>query len=344
MTSAAPRSGCPRVSVILPVRDEEAFLPEALASLSSQTEQSFEILAIDDGSRDKTSQILDNHPDPRLRVLRQPPTGIVAALNHGLAQARAPYVARMDADDLAAPERLGLQAAFLDANPGVGLLASRVEYLGDRDASRGLALWLEWTNSLLTPAAIACERFVESPLVHPSVMFRRTLIEQHGGYRDGDFPEDYELWLRWLEAGVAMTKLDAPLLRWRDRPDRLTRTDPRYSVDAFFRTKAPFLSNWLARHNPHHPDVVIWGAGRVTRRRLAPVLAQGLAVQAWVDIDPKKIGWNIEGAPVIAPSSLPPPGGAFVLVAVGKRGARSLIESELRRQGYTPGIDYLFCA
>ena len=333
-----------RISVLLPIYNEEAHLAAALASLSDQTETNFEILAVDDGSTDGSPQILADCPDPRLRVIRREQAGIVAALNDGLAQARAPYIARMDADDVARPDRLRLQADFLDAHPEVGLVASRVDYLGDREAHRGLALWLDWTNNLRSPEAIARERFVESPLVHPSVMFRRELFERHGGYRDGPFPEDYELWLRWLEAGVRMAKLGEPLLQWRERPERLTRTDPRYSVDGFFRAKAPYLARWLAEHNPHRPKVIVWGAGRVTRRRLAPVLAEGLEVQAWVDIDSKKIGWSLEGVPVIAPGSLPSPGDAFVMVAVGKRGARELIETELRRQGYEPGRDCLFCA
>jgi glycosyltransferase involved in cell wall biosynthesis len=335
-----------RVSVILPVRDEERFLAEALASLFAQTEPNFEIVAVDDGSADATSRILAEHAarNSRLRVIRQERQGIVAALNNGLAHSRAPYVARMDADDVCAPARLRRQADFLDAHPDIGLVASQVDYLGDHEANRGLALWLDWTNGLTSPEAIARERFVESPLVHPSVMFRRDLVEQFGGYRDGAFPEDYELWLRWLEAGVRMAKLDEPLLTWRERPERLTRTDARYSVEAFFRCKAPYLARWLAAHNPHHPKLIVWGAGRVTRRRLAPLLGQGLEVQAWVDIDPKKIGWRIEGAPVIGPPSLPRPEAAFVLVGVGKRGARELIEAELRSLGYEAGVHCLFCA
>ncbi len=328
----------------MPVRNGGRHLREALHSLFRQTEPSFEVIAVDDGSTDHTSRILAEENDPRLHVVRQEHEGIVAALNAGLARASAPYIARMDADDIAHPERLRVQADYLDRHPGVGVVASRAAYLGDRTANRGLALWLEWSNALSTHDAIARERFVESPLVHPTVMFRHELVEPHGGYRAGGFPEDYELWLRWLEAGVRFEKLEQTLLSWREHPDRLTRTDPRYSVEAFFRAKAPYLARWLAVHNPHHPKVTVWGAGRVTRRRLAPVLAQGLEVEAWVDIDPDKIGWRVDGAPVIAPVDLPPPGEAFVLVAVGKRGARALIEAELSGRGCELGLDTLFCA
>ena len=339
----AAAGGLPRVSVVMPVRDGADHLQESLRSILQQTEPAFELIAVDDGSLDETACILDEHPDTRLRVVRRPREGIAQALNAGLAIARAPYVARMDADDIAHPDRLRRQADYLDDHLEVGLAAARARYLGDRDANRGLALWLDWSNALDTHEAIARERFVESPLVHPTVMFRRALVDSHGGYRSGDFPEDYELWLRWLEAGVRMAKLPQSLLDWRERPQRLTRTDPRYSVDAFFRMKAPYLARWLEARNPHHPRVVIWGAGRVTRRRLTPLLA-GLEVEAWVDIDPKKIGWLVDSAPVVAPAELPPPDEAFVLVAVGKRGARALIETELRNRGYEVGRTCLFCA
>lgn len=335
-----------KISVILPVFNEAALLGEALDSLFAQSETDFEIVAVDDGSTDGSLALLRAaaERDGRLRVLSQRHGGIVAALNRALAESRGRYVARMDADDVCAPDRLRLQAAFLDRNEGTGLVGSRVRFLGDRAAHEGMARFVDWTNALLTPERIARERFVESPFVHPSVMFRRELAQRHGGYRDGDFPEDYELWLRWLEAGARMEKLDAELLDWRERPERLTRTDPRYSVDAFFRTKAPFLARYLAAANPSHPKAVIWGAGRTTRLRLRPLFELGVEPQAWIDIDPNKTGWTVQGAPVLSPDDLPGPDRSFVLVAVGKRGARELIEPFLVSKGYRVGETCIFCA
>ena len=335
-----------RVSVVMPVYNEADLLGEALASLSRQTERDFEIVAVDDGSTDATWSVLQDWAwrDRRLRAVRQEHAGIVAALNRGLAEARGRYIARMDADDTAHPDRLRLQADYLDRHPETGLVACRAEYLGDARRNRGLALFVEWTNSLVSAEEIAAYRFVESPLVHPTVMFRRELVERYGGYRDGPFPEDYELWLRWLEAGVRMEKLPRALVGWRDRPRRLTRTDPRYSVEAFFRVKAPYLARWLAAHNPHHPDVVVWGAGRTTRKRLRYLTELGVRVKAYVDIDPRKIGYRIAEAPVIPPEELPGPGECFVLQYVGSRGAREDVEQRLEEKGYRRCRDYLPCA
>ena len=323
------------------MRNGEPHLATALDSLFAQTDSEFEIIAVDDASTDQTVAILNQRSvgDKRLRVLSTPPgsgQGIVAALNVGISAAKGRYIARMDADDICHPERLRLQAEYLDANAAVGLVASRVQFVGDRQAQRGLALFVDWTNELLTPVDIARSRFVETPIIHPSVMFRRQLIQLHGGYHCGDFPEDYELWLRWLDRGVQFAKLPQVLLEWTDRPDRLTRTDFRYAPESFFRVKAPYIARWLATNNPAHPQVIVWGAGRTARLRFRWLAAEGVEPTAYVDIDPKKIGWKIAGVPVISADDIPAE--AFVLIYVGKRGARRLIEDCL---GDRP---YLACA
>jgi len=314
----------------LPVRNGETCLSAALDSLFAQTDSDFEIIAVDDASTDQTRAILNQRSvgDTRLRVLSTEPSsgqGIVAALNLGISAATGRYIARMDADDICHPERLRLQAEYLDVHAAVGLVASRVQFAGDRQAQRGLALFVDWSNDVLMPGDFARSRFVETPVIHPSVMFRRQLIQLHGGYRCGDFPEDYELWLRWLEAGVEFAKLPQALLEWTDRPDRLTRSDSRYAPDAFFRVKAPYTARWLAANNPAHPQVVVWGAGRTARLRFRWLAAEGVEPTAYVDIDPKKIGWKIAGVPVISADEIPHE--AFVLIYVGKRGARQLIEA-----------------
>src|SRR5437867_9556704 len=109
--------GVPRVSVLMPVRDGERFVREAVESILGQTFQNFELLIVDDGSTDATPSILLEFTDPRLVRLRQDRAGLIAALNRGLDLARGEYIARMDADDIALPRRLERQVKFLDGNP-----------------------------------------------------------------------------------------------------------------------------------------------------------------------------------------------------------------------------------
>lgn len=317
----------PAVSVVIPVFNAEKTLATAFESIMAQTETDLEILAIDDHSTDGSGSMLQKiaSRDSRVKVLLNPGRGIVRALQAGLAAVTAPLIARMDADDWSAPDRMEKQARYLKKHPEIGVAGCRVSFGGDIRKSAGYAAHVAWTNRLLDPTEIAINRFVESPLAHPSVMFRSSLVHQLGGYREGEFPEDYELWLRWMEAGVKFGKTPEPLLRWHDPPERASRIDQRYSPSAFYRIKACYLARWLEASNPYHPKVVIVGSGRVTRRRVEILSALGVEVSAYVDIDPKKVGRIHNGAPVIGFDRLPPAGSQFVLSYVGKRGARELI-------------------
>ncbi len=337
----------PSISVVMPVRDAAETLPAALASLRAQTIGEIELIAIDHGSTDATASILANEASifPRARTITVPRESPFAdALNRGVAEARGEWIARMDADDVCRPERFQVQLDFARAHPDLGVVASCVEYGGDVAAQAGYARYVEWTNSLRTHEEIALNRFRESPLAHPSVMIRRDVFERHGGYRAGPFPEDYELWLRWFEAGVRFGKCPEKLLTWNDPPGRLSRTDARYTFAAFYEVKAAYLAHWLARHNPHHPDIIVVGAGRVTRRRVERLMLRGIRVRAWADIDPNIIGLRHHGAPVIHHDALPPPGAAFIVPFVSAIGAPEHIRALLTARGYTPGRDFIEAA
>ncbi len=333
------------ISVVLPARNAAACLPAALESLAAQTFTDFEVLAVNDGSDDggatRAAITAQTARDARFRLVDQPHGGIVSALNAGLAAARGSVIARMDADDVCHPDRLRLQWRHLDAHPELGLVSCRARFGGDPDAARGYLAHLDWANRLLSPEALRLGVFRESPLPHPTVMFRRELLHRLGGYRQGDFPEDYELWLRWLDAGVRMEKLPQALLTWNDPPGRLSRTDRRYDPEAFHRIKAGYLARLLADINPHHPDVIVAGAGRVTRRRAGHLLDHGIRIAAWLDIDPKKIGKTFAGRPVLPLTEAPPPRECFVLPYVASRGATEYLGSVLESRGFVYGRSYL---
>lgn len=336
------------ISVVLPVFNAEPTVERAIASVRAQTFLDWELLVIDDGSTDNTPSVTAAAAvnDSRIRVMSRPHEGLVAALNSGIAAARGALIARMDADDESHPERLAEQRAAFEREPELGLVGCLVEFGGDRTANAGYALHVDWINSLVTPEEIALNRFVESPFAHPSVMFRRELVERFGGYRAGDFPEDYELWLRWIDAGVRTMKVPRPLLRWNDPPARLSRTDPRYSPEAFFRTKALWIARELLRRAEHGESrpLWIWGAGRPTRKRAAHLKTHGLEIAGYIDVDPKKTGRTLAGLPILSPAEIPSPDKAFVLGYVSSRGARDLIRSTLVARNFTEGRDFLMCA
>lgn len=334
----------PRLSVIMPFLNAAPTLRAAAASMFAQTFTDFELIAIDNGSTDGGAAVLTAMGDPRLRLLTEPRRGIVPALNTGLAAAQGEWFARLDADDWSYPERLARQLAFLDAHPGLMFCATQVEFGGDGAAQAGYARYVTWQNTIVTEAQVRLSCFIESPFAHPSWMFHRTLIAAHGPYRDGAFPEDYEMVLRWHAAGVRMAKVPEVLVRWNDPPTRLSRTDPRYHPDTFFALKAAHLAAWLARHNPHHPDVVVWGARPRTRHRAEHVNRHGIRIVGWLDTDPHLVGNAPNGIRVGDWSQAPGPDRAFILTYITNAVARQEIHAELNRRGFVEGETFLHCA
>ncbi len=331
----------PAVSVLLPVRNAAPHLRGCLQSLSGQSLRDFEVVALDDGSRDGSGEILESWAaiDHRFRVFREPACGLVAALNLGLAACRAPLVARMDADDVSHPNRLQLQFEVLDESPEIGVVSCHVRHYPHSGVGEGFKIYEAWLNALVEHEAMARERFIESPLAHPSVMVRSELLYQAGGYCDHDWPEDYDLWLRLFGAGVRFAKIPKPLFFWREHPRRLSRNHTRYTTDAFLRCKAHYLLDGpLAGVD----RVVVWGAGRTGRRISRYLMAGGAPVEAFVDIDPRKIGGVARGRPVLPAADLPAllGNGTVVLAAVASRGARALIRQRLEVLGLAEGADY----
>jgi glycosyltransferase involved in cell wall biosynthesis len=306
------------------VKDAAATLPACLASLLAQSFPDFEVLAADDGSGDASPAILAAAAarDPRVRVLRTGGRGLVAALCSAATAARGALLARMDADDEAHPERFRLQARRLDEDPAVDVLGSLVELVGEGAfRNEGMRAYVDWSNTLVAHEAIAADMLVESPLAHPSVMMRAEVFRGLGGYRAFDGPEDYDLWLRAWRAGFRFAKVPEVLLRWRDAPSRLSRTDPRYAAERFFALKL----DALLEATPPGPGFVIWGGGPIGKGWARALAARGRAVRAFVDVDPRRIGRVIHGAPVLATAEAAVHRDAVHLAAVGSADARRRI-------------------
>ncbi len=329
----------PLVSVVMPCRDAETTVGPAVRCLLAQTLGDLEVLLIDDGSRDRSvlaaREAADG--DPRLRVLPRPREGLVAALNAGLEAARGTFVARMDADDLAPADRLERQVAWADRHPDWWVIGGLVQCFPREEMTEGMRRYEDWLNGVRSPEEVRRDLFVESPLAHPSVIYRRDRVLGIGGYRDGDFPEDYDLWLRVFEAGGPMGKCDALVLQWRDRPDRATRTDPRYGPEAFRRLKAEVLARTFLRGGACQ----VWGAGPEGRRWRRVLRESGVTVRRFFDIDPRKVGRRLgHGEPVLPIEDLPRWRDCPLLVAVGAPGARDQVRGHLQRLGWVETVDF----
>lgn len=241
--------GTPRVSVLMPVYNGEPYLSEAVDSILAQSFADFEFIIVDDGSTDNTWPILQEYAarEPRIVLTRNDANvGLARSLNKGLELAQGEYVARMDADDISLPRRLATQVAFLDEYPDIGVVGSFVQLI-DEDGALG-AVWHYPTM----PGLLLWSLSFHSPLAHPSVVFRRRLVEEVGGYDEALLAnQDRDLWHR-LSSLTRLSNLPDVLLLYRQHPDTISQrqadVQARNSAQAAQRRASSILGSEVPLH------------------------------------------------------------------------------------------------
>lgn len=208
------------------VYNERTYVEKAVQSILGQTYADFEFIIVNDGSTDGSKEALEQYAssDDRIRLVHQENRGLPESLNRGLEMARGSYIARMDADDISHPERFEHQVRFLETNPQVGIVGTQIEKID----SQGQVRW-KWSPPT-HPDAIAWRLFFDTCFCHPTVMARRSLLEELGGYADwAEVGQDYELWTRAvLETRLA--NLPSRLYKARRHGDSATVTDRREQI------------------------------------------------------------------------------------------------------------------
>ncbi len=329
----------PRVAVLMPARDAAHTVRSAARSILRQTLRDLALVVVDDGSSDATPAVLAAlaERDRRVAVVRGPGEGIARALVRGLARCDAEVVARMDADDLAHPRRLERQLAALAASPRLWAVGSQVRAFPRGAVRDGMRRYVAWVNELTTPELARRDLLVEAPLVHPAAAIRRDALARLDGWRDGPFPEDYDLWLRLTEAGGALANVPEPLLLWRESAGRATRRDPRYALANHVALKCGHLRRTVLAGRD---EVALWGAGDTGKTFADALLREGVRTAMFLEVDAKKVGRTVRGAPVHAYAEAERARGLPLLVAVGAPGARPLIRAELAKQGFVEQRDF----
>ena len=328
-----------QLSVLLPCRDAAEHLPTALRSLEMQTSRGFEVVAVDDGSIDGTGTILERWAarEARVKVIHLERLGVTEALQIGSAACAGELLARLDADDVAHPRRFTQQIQLMNERRDLTAVGTHIRYFPSEHVGWGARRYQRWLNGLTDPDSLARDIFVECPIAHPTLMVRRAAFEEVGGYRSNGWPEDYDLILRLHFAGAQLANVPRVLHFWRESKSRASRTDPRYSPEAFRECKINYLRQTFLRNRR---EIAIWGAGRVGKDFARSLSRVGVRVVAFYDIDPRKIGQEIHGAPVRDARTVAQHRDTYLLILVGAAGAREMIRRELDEQGLREPRDY----
>lgn len=329
----------PDISILLPFYNAEKTIERALKSISCQTFKNFECILINNNSTDKSGLIAADfcNRDSRFLMVSEEKQGVVYANNKGLSMAKGRFIARMDADDWSFPDRLSTQFNYLQTHKEYEVVAGRAIYIAHKPNTEGFQRYVNWSNQIVDFQDIQLEQFVESPIINPTVMWRKEVSDLHGSYKNGDFPEDYELWLRWLEKGVKFHKLAQPVIKWYDDDSRLTRIDNRYSDEAFFKIKTSYLAKWLKANNPHHPKVLVWGASKISRKRAKLLEIHGIDISAFIDISIKR---KLDKR-IIYYKDIPSPREIFVLVYLKEETMRINTINFLEDHGFREGENFI---
>ncbi len=330
----------------MPVKSWRATTAEAVDSLLKQTLSTIEILLI---GHDGVEELLRKLPrDPRIRGIAREGEGIVSALNTGLAAARAPFIARMDDDDVAYPERLEAQRQYLLNTSKVDICATRIRFIDESGSTDGVKAgnlrYADWLNILTQPADIANACFTECPMPHPTWMAHQSIWQSLNGYRKFDGPEDYDFILRAMTMGFGLGKPNAILQDWREHPERLTYSDTRYRREAFTRCSA-----WAAAQPSNklglqaERSVWICGTGKHARHWHDALEDLNITVAGFVDIRPSDATRQKRNKPVIDYYDLKTRRSqSLVITALPDPKARQQLKSYFDNQGWLEGQEYIF--
>lgn len=210
------------ISVVLPVYNGASYLEDAVKSVLDQTDVNFELIILNDGSRDCSAEILDQYSDSRIKVIHQSNMGLAATLNKGINLARGNFIARQDQDDLMLPGRLARQLSFLEKYPEVAMVGTWAQIrVGDMPDGR--------MHAHPSSAEVLRTRLLfDNPFVHSSMMIRTDIAQELGGYSEDKLrqpPEDYEFWSR-IARLHKVSNLPEVLTIYREMPASMSRIGP----------------------------------------------------------------------------------------------------------------------
>ncbi len=329
-----------KISILMPFRNTDQFLEEAINSIRHQSYEEWELIAVDDHSTDRSRDIMIGfaETDKRISVLENRGKGIIQALGTAFNQSTGAFITRMDSDDIMRPEKLQSMTSDLRRS-GTGHVAlGQVQYFSDHGISDGYSRYEKWINGLTASGTNFDEIYKECVIPSPCWMVYREDLERCGGFEPDRYPEDYDLTFRFRENGIRCIPSSKVLHLWRDYPTRTSRTSEHYAQNSFLDLKVHYFL--MLDHQPDRP-LALWGAG-FKGKTIAKILIDNKVPFIWLCDNPKKIGRKIYGKEMQAYQVLPALSNPQSIISVANPDAQKNIRQYLGKLGLVAVKDYFF--
>jgi len=327
------------ISILMPVKNAEPYLQDCLQSICAQTEQYWQLVAVNDHSTDNSLLILNEwaKKDSRIEVYNNPGKGIIEALRMAYTKSKGNLISRMDADDkMAAGKIAALKNALLKHGAGyvaVGL----VKYFSADTLGNGYVKYADWLNALTQQANNFTDIYKECVIPSPCWMLYKKDLELCGAFEADVYPEDYDLCFRMYAQNLKVAAVAEILHYWRDYPNRTSRTNDNYADNRFLDLK---LYYFLKLDYQPNQTLCLWGAGDKGKYLAKKLNEQNLDF-TWLCNNPKKTGHTIYGKTLIGLKDAPANDAQYI-IAVAQKNAAKEIEHFLQAKDLVKGKGYYF--
>lgn len=324
----------PAISAVMPVYNGERYVEETIDSVLNQTYDDFEFIIVNDGSTDKTREIIEAYKDERIRLYNLDRNrGVGFASNYGVHKAQGKYIARVDSDDLYHPDRFLLQKKYLDENPDIALVKSLVEYFGDEEVMESERFKTIETivkrdyNSCISSEDISRELYFQPTIPHTTIMIRTEIMKEFG-YEDLRCCEDYNLFFKMNLAGYKMATVTEYLAKTRITDSSITAKHKKLMYESTYYIKKDIINGLFMKGK-----VYLWGAGSFGMLVDEILRDNGLSISGFIDSDSSKQGTKLAGKEVYSPEILKDkvkvivasqPGRASIINALNQAGCKHL--------------------
>ncbi|HLV39001.1 glycosyltransferase family 2 protein [Xanthomarina sp.] len=330
----------PLISILTPFKNTTEFLAECLESIQNQTYSHWELLIIDDGSTDKSYQLVTDfaEQDKRIKLFKNPGEGILPALQFALKKSTGTYITRMDSDDVMTSQKLEILLNNLLQHGKNHLATGLVSYFSEEGIGDGYKSYEAWLNTLTQTGSNYSEIYKECVIPSPCWMVHKDDLLVCEAFNPKDYPEDYDLAFRFYKHHLKVIPCDHVLHLWRDYSSRTSRTHEHYAENYFLKIKLRYFLE-LDR-DPSRP-LVVWGAG-FKGKSVAKSLIERQVDFIWICNNPKKIGKHIYNQELFGFNYLEELKQYQCIVAVANKTSQQSIRNFFKRHNKVAMTDYFF--